>query len=578
MSQAGQASRLSGWDRCFIEAQFGAALADRMREALRPVWRQDLPTLWSEREPGKRNNYLTKWQLGLAAIAAEAEDRAWATKLTTDEAKLACRYAPIQLNGLPSWLDDLAMTHPAAVQDVLNSELAIQLRAPASVEGSGLLNTISYSSERLKSLFRPSLLVWLDESGDMAGENENEAAALSRLETILDILLQEADAKISKRVCEGARARLAGGITGPANKIWLSALLRLDPESGMAVLERALGSLATAKYGPAIDLIAALFGDRHSSRSILPSGPGFSPQLLLRLVTLAYRHVRIGDDDLHEGGYTPDVRDHAQYARNALLDALLQSKGPYGWAAKLALAKEPWFAHMRDRVLMIARETAADEADGQPATVTAVTSLERNGETPPATLDDMFQLMEDRFNDFDDLLLQDDSPRELWAGVKDERLIRREISRTLKIAANGCYTLTQEGVTADEKETDIRLRSTVSSQEGVIEVKVGEKDRSAADLRQALSDQLVRKYMAPDMRRAGFLLITVATDRQWKHPETGEQIDITGLIALLNCEARRIMDDLGGTLRVAARALDLRRKITSERITQAAKKREKTAK
>jgi len=102
MSQSGRESRASGWDRRFLESHFGATIADKMRIALRPVWRQDRPTLWTEREPGKRNTYLTTWQLGLAAIAAEAEDGAWATKLTAEEARLAYRYAPIRLNGLPS--------------------------------------------------------------------------------------------------------------------------------------------------------------------------------------------------------------------------------------------------------------------------------------------------------------------------------------------------------------------------------------------------------------------------------------------------------------------------------------------
>jgi len=566
MGQSGPESRSSGWNRRFLERHFGAAVADRMRVALRPVWREDRPTLWSERDRGQRNTYLARWQLGLAALAAEAEDRAWATKLTPEEAKLACRYAPIQLNGLPSWLDELALAYPTEVQEVFRGELEAELREPAGVEASGLLTNIGLSSPDLRALFRPCLLTWLADRGDPAGSEHNDPAAITRLESVLEILMQDGDETVGEKLRQRALARLVEGVVGPDSGTWLSTLMKLDPAAGTAALELALDGLAPAKNGLATGLFAVLFGDRHSVRPILASGPAFTPPLLMRLVILAYRHVRVADDDRHEGAYTPDTRDNAQHARNALLDAMLRTKGLDGWAAKLKLAASPWFAHMRDRVLLTAREMAAEEVDGQPATAAAVISLERYGETPPATRDDMFQLLSDRLDDLEDLLLQDISPRELWAGTQDERLLRRAISQQLKAAANGAYTVDQEAVTADEKETDIRLRSTVSEQEGVIELKVGEKPRSASDLRQALQEQLVRKYMAPENRRAGCLLITVAKDRRWKHPDTGEMLDLAGLIGMLNQEAQRIMDELGGVLRVSARGLDLTPRIGSERV------------
>ena len=69
------------------------------------IWREDNPTLPSERPEGERGTYLTRWQLGLAALYAEAEDPLWATKLTEDESKLAARHATIELNGLPNRVD-----------------------------------------------------------------------------------------------------------------------------------------------------------------------------------------------------------------------------------------------------------------------------------------------------------------------------------------------------------------------------------------------------------------------------------------------------------------------------------------
>ena len=74
MSRNGEESRSSGWNRRFIEDHFGVDVADRTRGALMRLWRAELPTVRSERADDQKNTYLLRWQLGLAGIAAEAED------------------------------------------------------------------------------------------------------------------------------------------------------------------------------------------------------------------------------------------------------------------------------------------------------------------------------------------------------------------------------------------------------------------------------------------------------------------------------------------------------------------------
>ena len=177
----------------------------------------------------------------------------------------------------------------------------------------------------------------------------------------------------------------------------------------------------------------------------------------------------------------------------------------------------------------------------------------------------MFVLMTDRLDDIDDALLRDDSPRAAWALIDDEKIMRQQIARELRTSANAAYTVDQEAVTADEKETDIRLRSTGSEHEAIIELKIGEKDRSAADLKATIKDQLVAKYMAAENSRAGCLLITIKSPRTWLHPETGVALDLAGLIDMLNEEANRIEQEMGGSLRLTARGLDLQPRLSTER-------------
>jgi len=143
--------------------------------------------------------------------------------------------------------------------------------------------------------------------------------------------------------------------------------------------------------------------------------------------------------------------------------------------------------------------------------------------------------------------------------------MRREIARELNHAANGLYKVDQEAVTADEKETDIRLRSVVSDHEAVIELKLAD-GRSARDLRDTIYDQLVKKYMAAENSRSGCLLITLAKDRCWEHPDSGQRIELTELKSLLCDETKRVEHAMGGSVAIALHILDLRPRLPKEKV------------
>jgi hypothetical protein len=194
-------------------------------------------------------------------------------------------------------------------------------------------------------------------------------------------------------------------------------------------------------------------------------------------------------------------------------------------------------------------------------TESEVVTLNRYGEAPPTTGDDMFAVLVDRFEDIDDLLLQDISPRDAWVLIREEKVMRREIARALRDASNHVYTVDQEGATADEKETDIRMRS-LSGQEATVELKLGE-NWSGRVLRDTIKNQLVTRYMAAESCRSGCLLVTVASDRKWENPETGELIDIEGLRVLLESEASKVMTEMGNSVRLLIKVLDLRPRLST---------------
>ena len=563
MSHDGEDTRASGWNRRFIEEHFGKETADQLRGTLMNVWRSEHPTLPSERPEGERGTILLRWRFGLAGVYAEAEDPSWATKISEEEASLAARHAPIELNGLPLWMESLVNVHPETVDEIIGNELSWELkREPGATGNSILLQYINSAPEAVARIFLPRLREWLDENEDVFDDASNLAGAALRLKQVVGALLRHGDEDTRVHVLDNARHRLQEDLPEELAFVWLPTLMWVDPHLGVSALEDRIRKIEPGARSKAVTWFSVLFGDRHDAINL--RGPAFTPQLLLRLLRLAFRHVRLIDDVEHEGAYSPDARDQAQWARHQIVNALLEAKGEDGWAAKLEMAEDPLCAHFKDRIVAVAEERWAEEIDAVPFDERQAIALDRTGETAASTNEAMFAIMNDRLADLDELLLRDTSPRDAWAGINDEKVMRREIARELRHAANGLYTIDQEAVTADEKETDIRLRSVVSDHEAVIEIKRAD-GRSARDLRKAISEQLVAKYMAPENTRSGCLLVTLAKDRQWEHPDSRAPIGPLELKSLLHGETRRVEEAMGGAVRLNVHLLDLRPRLPVEK-------------
>ena len=562
MSKDGEDSRASGWNRRFIEEHFDKPTADRLRQTLMDIWRSDRPTLTSERPDDEKSTYLVHWQLGLAAIYAEAEDPQWATKLTDEDALLAARYAPIELNGLPLWMEGLVETHPEAVDATLGNELSLELESEAGAQGHSMqLQNIGYAPDSVAAVFLPRLRAWLDTHGLIIGNGNNTQGAAQRLRQVVDMLLKHGDQETFAHLRTVAQRRLEEKVSKEVSFVWLPTLMRLDGSVGVDALEKRIRNVVPAQYSEAVIWFSVLFGDRQDAINL--ADPAFTPPLLLRLLRLAYRHVRPEDDVKHDGVYSPDSRDHAERARGEIVNAMYNAGGEEGWAAKLEMAGDPLCAHFKDHILSVAEEHWAKEIDSAAFNEAQAVALDSAGEAPATSNEAMFVIMVDRLDDIDDLLLRDVSPREAWAGIPDEKVMRREIARELDHNANGLYKIDQEGVTADEKETDIRLRSTASDHEAVIELKLTD-NRSGRNLRDAIKIQLVNKYMAPKTRRSGCLMITLAKDRRWQHPDNGSLMGFSELVTFLREEAASIVEDLGDALQLHVHALDLRPRLPTE--------------
>lgn len=553
------------WDRAFLEHSFSSTVTDALRRGLMTYWRGMKPTLRKERQAAEKNTYLVVWSIGLMGLYAEAEDPRWTKTLKESEAELAVRYALLELNGLPDWLATLADGHGSVVERVLSAELNDELNASNGNAGwhSMLLQSLRYGRQEIARVLQSPLTEWLTGPGMTLARRPHDPTAEAKLDQVIRVLLAHGDATTRRWIQELATRQVGVAGYGSYLFFWLPVLFHLNPARGTAMLLDLLDKLPVATNGVAVKAIGCLFNDRRVEGKSDWSR-ALSPDTLLRLTRALYRHVRPEKDAQHEDVYSPDSRDNAEDGRRYVFDALIQATGADAFQAKLELASDPMFAHAKDRIASLARERLAEETDASVATVSELARLLQGRELSPMTSTDMAHLLSDRLDDLQGLMLQDTSPSAAWAMVTDENSLRPAIARELDLMSKGAYTVDQESVTVDGKETDIKFRA-LSSYQATIELKIGEKQRSGKELRDTIEDQLVNKYMAASNARTGCLLVTVAdAKKRWQHPDTGVLLDRHQLQKMLSDAAQLAQQRLGGDARVMARVLDITPRLGKE--------------
>ena len=242
----------------------------------------------------------------------------------------------------------------------------------------------------------------MDNEGVAFDEASDLSAAAERIRQVIGVMLTHGDEVTHAHVLAVARERLQNDLPKELEFIWLSVLMRIDPDLGISALEDRIRTVEPGARTEAVVLFGVLFGDRNDPINL--KTPHFTPQQLLRLLRLAYHHVRKVDDAIHLGTYSPDIRDHAESARDEIISALLESKGEEGWAAKLEMANDPHCAHFKDRILAKAEEHWAQEIDSVAFDEKQAIALDNTGEAPASTNEAMFSIMNDRLADLDELL------------------------------------------------------------------------------------------------------------------------------------------------------------------------------
>lgn len=558
----GHSGSISGrdfWNEAAISEAFGDSVAEAARNAFICYWRDRSPLLWSQRPEKERNAVEYDWLYGLCGVYAESATCGWSSRLSPEEARIAAAYAPVEINGFPHWLAELAQRHPLEVDIVLGEELTAQLAMVGEVDYIPLLQDISHATIELKRLFEPRILEGL-RSWPAVIEDDKRAGqfcfALARSIDILAEVLEGADRETVAALCG---ERVESNPTGRLAPCWLRGLLRFDASRGVDSLETVIAATPESEQGDkAVEVFASVVGENASAPLALADSAQ-RVQILRRLLRLCYRYVVPEKDQPHEDVYTPNARDTAERARSSLLSSLIHIPGAEAHQAILELAEEPEFSGIRDRMLL-ARQQAAKDAEPPALSILSLRALEERFEAPPHDRNSLFDFMMDRLADLQHEITHDDfTDRRTLQKISHEAEMQRTLARRLRDAARGAYSVSREDEVADLKRTDIRLTTTDAEHRAAIEIKIADKRWSLGDLQKALETQLVGQYLRYDAGRVGCLLLTFNGDKDsWPDPASGDRLDFAALCDRLREHAKQIEAQRGFEIRLGIVGLDLR--------------------
>jgi hypothetical protein len=494
-----------------LEPDFGPEVAVNFRNFCQSFWRLYKPQLRSE---GVSQSTSTPWAVivGLSGIAMEARaSDAWASRLTSEEAALAVRYALWEMNDLPNWLYSLYQARSTEVTRTLLGEIQWEFQRKRVNGTPGyVLSRLRWTAKELGHVLRPDLMSVVEKCPN---------AEINALTEALTVILRDP----APVTCSFHQlvAKHAGEATDDEYKaLWLSVLLCLDACTAIGALETWGNAGESREIGERrmSTVLTHLWGDNlHSLNS---QHQDFKkPEVLRRLIVLAYRHVSIQHDIHHDEAYSPDLRDHAQGVRDQLIQILYSIPGRATYEALRSLPISDASEFLRDRMLVLAERRAEADTEHFAWSAVDVAGFAEDTECNPTTQNALFKIGLYRL---DDLRLEleegDESEATLLRKAVDEIEMRRAIANRLRQVAQGKYTTGSEEELADATRSDIRLHNPAVEARIPIEIKIAGQ-WSANVLRERLENQLVRQYMK-EAHYGVFLLVNrgANVDRKtWKH-------------------------------------------------------------
>ncbi|MEQ9112476.1 MAG: hypothetical protein RIF37_13350 [Rhodospirillaceae bacterium] len=518
-----RSTRRGGFNWEVLRNDFGEEVAHAYRDAALAHWRSFTPGLRSEGDDTSSIPYSLIFAMaGLEIESRESDD--FPTHLSDSEIRHALRYIVWDLNGFPSWLDQVNRSRPGLVLDAVLTELQWELENTENGKPEHyILNDLVYSAPWLHRSLAPWLLNWLEthdvQDGDVLRYCMNIVAA---------------GGANADRIAKLAQSKIGSESTSDLGSTWFALWVDADSENAIPAVENWLDSLQPEEGSKEAQLfITKLMGSRHSTSLGDGHGSFRSTEHLKSLYVLMHRFVR-AEEDIERAGkgvYHPGLRDDAQEARNRLFGLLSEIPGKQTYVALAELANNHPDSSYRPWMKKRAYKRAEADADLKPWSVQQVREFHIHQVRTPETHRQLFDLTRNRLIDLRSWLERgNNSPYKTWQRADDEPEMRNLIAGWLNDQSSGRYNCAQENELSNRQRPDIWTQAPHVVSPVPIELKLLDQGWSGPKLCERLRNQLAGDYLRETTAGCGiFLLVWQGRSTQSKWLIGKKRVGITEL-------------------------------------------------
>ncbi|NJK30956.1 MAG: hypothetical protein HC927_00330 [Deltaproteobacteria bacterium] len=486
-----------GIDLKQLREEFDDKIAEAAGSGLKACWRVFRPPFKFEQD--NRNTISGDVTIGLAGLQLEFADGLDPSGLDDEEVEIAVRYAVQQINGLPSWFDSLAETHPDKVAEALRPAVEADLHLQDLDEHPEFLDCWR---EMPDSLRVPVARMILNELVSHVPANKHS------LDDALATCgwLEGDEAEDFTGLC-AARLEEAGSIEEGVT--WWCALAKSDPLGAVCYLENFADTAKPEDLDEVMEATCAKLGRGFAGPPAAPAVLA-NAEALERLIPLVYGTVRPEDDRKNTSRIAQPVtpRVSAEHLRGKLFDQLSSIGSADAYAALERLAADPRMMAYRDVLLVHARRSPQRSPVALPMTPKEALEWGRSHAVPIRTADDLHRVVLDRLDDIsEDIGRGEFSERERFHG-QDEAAFQFHLAARLDSSKHiHCYEVSREVEVDRGKMPDIRVgHSACPGRPVSLEIKVAE-NWTFPQLQEALNEQLVGQYLRPQKSRHGILIL-----------------------------------------------------------------------
>lgn len=528
---------------------FGAEVAEAYRDGMKILWRITKP-VEPTRNPSGSVSYTHSMTLSVEGISIEAaEDPDWVSKLSKKETERAFLHGVYSVFGNPNWLDELL----AAKESILAPHIKQILEQEwLAKEPHNTPFLYRYANGKVSA--GPIVQQMIIDC--VLGQEPPRFQALDY--AIRAIKKWNLTAKQRATLMKLARARLKT-CRPDERRIFAVRYIAL-----MLVLDVNAATNDFAKWTAAQERTYPGYGEwafgtlyeRHDPIVYGLLDKATVPTLEMSL-DLAYQYVRPQDDVVHEGVFSPGMRDAAEGGRNTILTAIIERPGPDAYRAMERLSNSPAIKLRAHRFRELARGKAEKDAELLAWTEAEVVAFQTKHTRPVKTGHDLLLVTASVLADIQHALSRGDlAGQPLLQRAKNEEEMKVWLVEQMNFRAKERFQAYREAQIAFGDKPDVIISSTAAAVEVGIELKHGGKNWTAKDYEKSLRYQLAQDYLKPINRRQGVFVVSNHVSKTWKHPVTNMKMDFPALIAWLASIAETLTSNEDGAIEVRVFGID----------------------